>query len=272
MARYEWWRGHEAKLLERYAPVRNIDIASSVGVISTEVATSTNLKETQEALGKFCRSIGAEMAVCLRTFDKGDKIENMPCVAYKMEAYTSSYIDSHMVYNDAISFACRHQVLPIPYGLSRQYNDITPEERKHIDFRESWGMKLGMLVPFHGQNSYGILCLKFLDTEADFLARLPVLSGQVQIFGTGLHDAMRRFSPIFNKVTNDDYGNIRLTNRETECLLWAAAGKTGWETSCILGVSRDTVVFHIENAKKKLRSKTLPQAVARAIVLGLLNI
>ncbi|MCG8508295.1 MAG: helix-turn-helix transcriptional regulator, partial [Rhodospirillales bacterium] len=49
------------------------------------------------------------------------------------------------------------------------------------------------------------------------------------------------------------------------CLLWAAHGKTAWETSQILQISQTTVSYHLENAKKKLGARTVAQAVARAV-------
>ena len=58
--------------------------------------------------------------------------------------------------------------------------------------------------------------------------------------------------------------------RERECLTWVAAGKTAWEISQILMIAQTTAIFHIENAKKKLDSRTLPQAVARAAAAGLI--
>lgn len=40
----------------------------------------------------------------------------------------------------------------------------------------------------------------------------------------------------------------KLSTREIECLLWAARGKSTFETATILAIMRRTVVFHLENA------------------------
>lgn len=55
---------------------------------------------------------------------------------------------------------------------------------------------------------------------------------------------------------------VRLTPREFECLDWAVKGKSAWDTSQILGVSRRTVAFHLNNAKHKLGVRSIQQAVA----------
>jgi LuxR family transcriptional activator of bioluminescence operon len=64
---------------------------------------------------------------------------------------------------------------------------------------------------------------------------------------------------------------IQLTNREKECLLWAAEGKSSWEIARILNISENTVIFHFKNASKKLNVTNRQQAIARAIAHGLIT-
>lgn len=65
--------------------------------------------------------------------------------------------------------------------------------------------------------------------------------------------------------------DIGLTRREDECLHWAAAGKTSWEISRILGCSEATVSFHFRNIIQKLGASNRRQAVVRALSLGLIR-
>jgi LuxR family quorum sensing-dependent transcriptional regulator len=60
----------------------------------------------------------------------------------------------------------------------------------------------------------------------------------------------------------------RLTPREREVLTWAAAGKSAWETSCILNVAEKTVRAHLESIRQKLNVATTTQAVAVALRSG----
>lgn len=62
----------------------------------------------------------------------------------------------------------------------------------------------------------------------------------------------------------------RLTPREKEILLWAAAGKTADETADLLSISADTVNFHIKNCLRKLGTGNKTAAAAKATALGLL--
>ena len=62
-----------------------------------------------------------------------------------------------------------------------------------------------------------------------------------------------------------------ITAREHECLLWAGEGKTDWEISIILGISRSTVVKHVGSARRKLGATNKAHAIALAIRIQLLR-
>lgn len=56
-----------------------------------------------------------------------------------------------------------------------------------------------------------------------------------------------------------------VTTRESDCLLWASEGKTDWEISVILGISRSTVTKHILSARQKLGAVSKAHAIAIAL-------
>ncbi|WP_167331107.1 LuxR family transcriptional regulator [Mesorhizobium australicum] len=64
--------------------------------------------------------------------------------------------------------------------------------------------------------------------------------------------------------------DMPLTQRERQCLFWAARGKKMPETAQILGISTRTVVFHLENARSKLSASTVAQAVVEAANRGII--
>lgn len=58
---------------------------------------------------------------------------------------------------------------------------------------------------------------------------------------------------------------VPLTQRERECLAWAARGKSMEATAMIVGITPRAVKFHLDNARASLGGDTLPQAVAIAL-------
>jgi LuxR family quorum sensing-dependent transcriptional regulator len=53
--------------------------------------------------------------------------------------------------------------------------------------------------------------------------------------------------------------------------LWAGEGKTNWEISAILGISKSTVTKHIMAAREKLGAVSKAHAIATAIRTKLLR-
>jgi DNA-binding response OmpR family regulator len=58
---------------------------------------------------------------------------------------------------------------------------------------------------------------------------------------------------------------VSLNEREIETLTWAARGKTSAEIAIVLGLSKRTVDFHIDNAREKLGVATRTEAVTKAV-------
>jgi LuxR family transcriptional regulator, quorum-sensing system regulator BjaR1 len=113
-----------------------------------------------------------------------------------------------------------------------------------LDFRRGEDMLLAICGPDGKLQSHDRLALFFAGREA--LTRIR---------------EMRNTAPL---------GAVPLSQRERECLQWAAAGKTDWETSQILSLSEKTVNVYIDRAKTKFGVKTRAQAIILASKAGLI--
>lgn len=63
---------------------------------------------------------------------------------------------------------------------------------------------------------------------------------------------------------------LDMSERETECLYWAAAGKSSEDIALILSLSSHTVNDYLKSAIRKLKSINRTQAVAKATKLGVI--
>jgi LuxR family quorum-sensing system transcriptional regulator CciR len=63
----------------------------------------------------------------------------------------------------------------------------------------------------------------------------------------------------------------RLTDRQRDCVMWVARGKTDWEISRILGVTEETVRRHIKMAREKLGVGKRTLLAVRALFDGSLT-
>lgn len=69
-----------------------------------------------------------------------------------------------------------------------------------------------------------------------------------QLVGAFAFEAARRLRRIRSA---GDQPLPRLTDRQRECILWVARGKSDWEISRILGIQHDTVVRHLKQARER---------------------
>ena len=60
----------------------------------------------------------------------------------------------------------------------------------------------------------------------------------------------------------------RLTDRQRECLIWSACGKSAWDTSQIIGLRPDTVKEHLRNARALYRTHGGTPLTVRALFAG----
>lgn len=76
------------------------------------------------------------------------------------------------------------------------------------------------------------------------------------------HEVIHRIRDITAATQPTD--TVWLSQRERQCLEWAAAGKTDWEIGQILSLSEKTVNVYINRAKTKFGVKTRAQAILKA--------
>jgi DNA-binding CsgD family transcriptional regulator len=76
---------------------------------------------------------------------------------------------------------------------------------------------------------------------------------------------------ILERFLKSDPLKYKLTDREIEVLYWGSCGKTDQQTADIMGLSRWTVVAHVQSAKSKLRVNNKAAAISRALKLNLLD-
>lgn len=64
---------------------------------------------------------------------------------------------------------------------------------------------------------------------------------------------------------------VALTDRQRDCLVWIARGKTDWEVGRILGLRQDTVVQHIKDARERYGVSKRTTLLIRALRDGTIS-
>jgi LuxR family quorum-sensing system transcriptional regulator CciR len=127
----------------------------------------------------------------------------------------------------------------------------------------SCGLAEGFTVPvnvpgeFIGSCSFGLRTGRELPRNA-----LPA----AQYVGCFAFEAARRIRRFELNLPGDAGADPRrLSQRQFDCLVLAAQGKSDWHIAQLLGISPDTVHQHIETAKRRYGVATRTQLVVRAL-------
>jgi DNA-binding CsgD family transcriptional regulator len=146
--------------------------------------------------------------------------------------------------------------------------NLKPEEQRVMDEAREAGLLDGIAVPICGQNGElaGVGMASSIGgvrPDINLLSKIRALTLQFHLVYTELEKKDRSNCGNF-------IGNIHLTAREKEILLWAAEGKSDAVIAEIIGISHATVRFHMNNIFRKLNANERTLATVKAIRHGLI--
>jgi len=162
------------------------------------------------------------------------------------------------------------EVTPLPWNkiASRQSRPFAKAGR----FGLGTGVSCSVRGP-HGQWSLTSFALARGGSAAErlILATLP----DCQLVACAIHYAAARIARrgvdrVGPPLRRDDVPGKLLSDRESQCLIESARGKTTSEIGQALQISERTVAFHLSNMRRKLGAANSRHAVTKAFALRLI--
>ncbi|MCW3838189.1 LuxR family transcriptional regulator [Sphingomonas canadensis] len=121
---------------------------------------------------------------------------------------------------------------------------LTSGDRHILEQARRIGIGNGFTVPAHVPGEFSGSC-SFAVRPSDDFPEDHVLVAQL-VGGLAFETARRLANTRHAPRTGQP-----MTDRQRDCVLWAARGKTDWEISQILGVSHETVIQHLKHARER---------------------
>ncbi|CAN7219926.1 autoinducer binding domain-containing protein [Bradyrhizobium sp. LjRoot220] len=179
------------------------------------------------------------------------------------KSWTSRYFDLHYEQLDPVVRRARVEHDLFSWGSGASAPTGNREQRKFFEEATTFGIESGITVPIRG--GFGRVAAFTLATD-DWAMRPEQLVAKsknvVQLVGLYFHTHV---AARLGAECDQSAGDAVLTQRECQCLAWAARGKTVADTAVLVGIAPRTVVFHLENARRKLRATSIAQCVAEAL-------
>ncbi|ARO32616.1 LuxR family transcriptional regulator protein (plasmid) [Rhizobium sp. NXC14] len=151
------------------------------------------------------------------------------------------------------------------FRWSEVYSDAstTKIERLVLDEAASFGLRSGISVPMHGPESSFAVMSFAKPSEFEFDNRTITY---LQLAALHFH------SKVATVDSSCAVGTPSLSLREKECISWVARGKSSWDIGTILGISHNTVDFHVKNAMQKLDVTSRIVAAMKAVDFGIIEL
>lgn len=179
------------------------------------------------------------------------------------QAWLRRYAEQKYQWLDPVIEGVRAFDAPFEWDAAPANSSVA--QRQLFDEAAQFGIRCGFVIPFR-EPGHPIAAMSIVASEplVAFQRSIQANRATLQLMAVFVHLHARRILSTGRVVAG-----VKLSQRELECLRWAARGKSAWEIGRILGIARRTAAFHLENAKAKLGVRTICQAVARISADGL---
>jgi LuxR family quorum-sensing system transcriptional regulator CciR len=165
---------------------------------------------------------------------------------------------------DPVLAACQKQAAAFLWSELPNFFAMSARQSEILQSAFDCGLTEGFTVPinvpgeFIGSCSFGLALGSKLPREA-----LPA----AQYVGCFAFEAARRIQIAQRQLQRPEAVDPRrgLTQRQFDCVVLAAQGKSDWHIAQLLGISSETVHQHIETAKRRYGVASRTQLVVRAL-------
>jgi LuxR family quorum-sensing system transcriptional regulator CciR len=209
----------------------------------SDVRTLKTERELADAIADVAQDLGfAYFAlthhVDVRRRSAAIRLHNYP------QGWEDWFDDQGLGETDPVHRASHRTSVAFPWSKLNELIPLTAKDRLVLAAARKAGIGEGMTVPAHvpgeAHGSCSFAASAGIELDPD---RLPL----AQLAGAFAFEAARHIQ----RMREPPAPLPRLTDRQRECVIWAARGKSDWEISRILGVSHETVTDHLKHARER---------------------
>jgi len=207
-----------------------------------DVSSVTSQAELAQLLHDICREMGFDYFALTHHVD----ISRTPKPAIRLHNYPlqwAEYFDEEKLGpSDPVHRASHLTSVGFAWSRLPAMIHLTPRDRMILEAAGSNGIGDGFTVPAHVPGeSNGSCSFATSPGKALIEEQLPA----AQLAGAFAFEAARRLWRVRDGLPLA----MQLTDRQRDCVVWAARGKSDWEIGRILGISHETVIQHLKQAR-----------------------
>lgn len=210
-----------------------------------DVSETSSEVQLSDALSLVARELGFTYFALTHHVD----IRRASQVAIRLHNYPEEWVryydDNSLGVSDPVHRASHVTSVGFAWSEIPRMIALTPRDHEILAQGEAQGIGDGFTIPAnvpgetHGSCSFANPAGMAMPEE-----QLPI----AQLVGAFAFEAARRLWRVRMPLAA---ALPKLTDRQRECVLWVARGKSDWEISRILGVEHETVVRHLKLARER---------------------
>lgn len=225
------------------------------------IKTATSLSDVEATLGDATREFDFDHFAMIQRLSQRNRTGPIHLTDYPA-GWIELLLKNDFYMHDPVLAASERTVAAFCWSDLPALVPMTARRKRFMEAARVQGLGQGYTVPIHVPGEATGLCSFVTGHNREIpAAALPAMQ-YVACFG---FEAARRLA------TRARSEPPRLTQRQLECVVLAAKGKSTWVVGELLGLSQQTVHKYLENAKRRYGVSTRTELIVRALYDGLLS-
>ncbi len=256
-----------ARLEAPFVAVRNaaVRMFERIGAFVDDVSSAGTQAELRTILVDISRELGFAHFALSHHVDLRSSSEPAIRIHNYPDEWERYYDRKQLGRTDPVHRACQMTAVGFAWSQLPKMIPLTRMDRVVLDAAARQGLGNGFTVPAHvpgevnGSCSFATARGKPLQTEQLAVA---------QLVGAFAFEAARRLAKRDRQKLADP---AHFSDRERDCLIWIARGKSDSEIATILGISSETVHQYVKAARANYDAVSRSQLVAHALFSGTIS-
>jgi len=229
------------------------------------VSSAGSQGELRTILGEIAKELGFTHFALSHHVDLRNSSEPAIRIHNYPEEWERYYDRKQLGRTDPVHRACQMTAVGFTWSQLPKMIPLTRMDRAVLDAAAKLGLGNGFTVPAHvpgevnGSCSFATPRGRALKTEHLAVAQLVGAFAFEAARGLAKRDHQKRADPA------------RFSDRERDCLIWVARGKSDAEIATILGISPETVHQYVKQARANYDAVSRSQLVAHALFSGTIS-
>lgn len=227
------------------------------------VKAATSLSDVEAVLADATRAFDFDHFALIQRLSNRNSVGPIQLTDYP-SGWIEHLLEQEFFAHDPVLMASEKSVAAFCWTELPSIIRVTPRHAAFMAAARAQGLGEGFTVPIHVPGEATGLC-SFVTghNRALPMATLPAM----QYVACFAFEAARRLACRPGEASDAP----RLTQRQLECVVLAAKGKSNWVVGELLGLSQQTVHKYLENAKRRYGVSSRTELVVRALFDGQLT-